>query len=299
MYFLQLCGVLECQHVIAVFTGDKVCTLLLRKLPVVKEIAESLKIMHEATVLSQKADFGLSEFYKCWVVTKLKIHARVNQSSKTKLNSNLLKSIQKRERQLLDNDLMKCAMILDPRFCDELEAEQAFQTKRIMVDMWNVMKALRNSQVNDANTMDENENMASNADIFRNYMKSKGKQRQIVLENTTTNDEFLDSIDSFIERESTEEGTMDDSWSILKFWDSKKKTYPLLYEIAMVIFAIAPTQVTIERLFSVFAHIFNDYRTSLSQRLLEDILMICLNPDLFDEVNAEDINYLLTTKNDP
>lgn len=211
----------------------------------------------------------------------------------------MLKSIQKRERQLLDNNLMKCAMILDPRFYDELEGEQAMQTKQILVRIWNLMKLLRKEEVNGTNTMNQNANMDSNTDIFRNYMKNKGKHRQSVLESTTTNDEFLDSIDLFIERENTEDCTFDDSWSILKFWESKKKSHPLLYEVAMVIFAIAPTQVTIERLFSVFAHIFNDHRISLFQPLLEDILIICLNQDLFEEVNTEDMNYLLTTEKNP
>lgn len=292
-------GVLDCEHVMAAFPEEQLCKLLLRKLPLVREIVECLKIMHEATVVSQKADFGLTEFYRCWVITKLKIQARINQRSKTKLYAHLLKSIQKRERQLLNNNLMKCAMILDPRFCDELEGEQAMQTKQILVKIWNLMKLLRSVEVNEPNTMNQNANMDSNTDIFRNYMKNKGKHRQMVLESTTTNDEFLNSIDLFIEQESTEDCIFDDSWSILKFWDSKKKSYQLLYEVAMVIFAIAPTQVTIERLFSVFAHIFNDHRTSLSQKLLEDILIICLNQDLFEEVNTADMNYLLTTEKDP
>lgn len=289
-------GVLDCQHVFGAFPEEKLCTLLLRKLSVVKEMVESLKIMHETTVISQKADFGLTEFYRCWVITKLKVQSHINQPCKTKLYAHLLKAILKRERQLLDNKLMKCAMILDPRFCDELEGEQAMQTKQMLVEIWNLMKPLRNAEVS---IMNQNANVDSNADIFRNYMKNKGKHRQMELENTTTNDEFLNSVNSFIERESIEDCTFGDYWSIVHFWDSKKKAYPLLYEVAMVIFAIAPTQVTIERLFSVFAHIFNDHRTSLSQQLLEDILIICLNTDLFEEVNSDDINYLLTTQNDP
>lgn len=291
-------GVLNCESVMAAFPEEQLCKLLLRRLPLVREIVECLKVMHEATVLSQKADFGLTEFYRCWVITKLKIQARINQRCKTNLYAHLLKSIEKRERQLLDNNLMKCAMILDPRFCDELEGEHLMQTKEILVKIWSLMKSIRNAEPNESNNMNQSANNSSNMDIFRNYMKNKGKHRQMVLESTTTDDEFLNSIDLFIERENTEDCTFDDSWSILKFWESKKKSYPLLYEMAMVIFAIAPTQVTIERLFSVFAHIFNDHRTSLSQELLEDILIICLNKDLFEEVNSEDINCLLTTQND-
>lgn len=291
-------GVLKCEHVMAVFTEERLCLLLLRKLPVIKEIVESLKIMHEATVLAQKADFCLTEFYKCWIVTKLKLQARINQSSKTKLNTILLKSMQKRENRLLDNSLMKCAMLLDPRFCDEIEGDELVQTKKMLADIWKSMKPALSFQENEMSTS-ANDSMASNADIFQNYMKHKGKQRQTILQNTTIDDDILRSADLFIVQEGSVEESINDTWSILKFWATKKKNYPILYEIAMVIFGIAPTEVTIERMFSVFGYIFNDYRTALSQPLLEDILIICLNPDLFEEVNADDIKYLLTTKLDP
>lgn len=88
-------GVLDCEHVLAAFPGERLCKLLLRKLPLVKEIVECLKIMHEATLLGHQADLGLTEFYRCWVITKLKIQARVNQPCKTKLYAQLSKSIQK------------------------------------------------------------------------------------------------------------------------------------------------------------------------------------------------------------
>lgn len=291
-------GVLGCEHVMAIFTEEKLCMLLLRKLSIIKEMVESLKIKHEATVLSQKADFSLTEFYKCWIITKLKLQTCINQSSKTNLNANLLKSMLKREDKLLDNSLMKCAMLLDPRFCDEIEGNQLIQTKEMLADIWKSMKPTRNVQENEPNTS-ENNGMASSADIFQSYMRNKGKQRQTILQNATTNDDILRSVDLFIEQEGSAEQSIDDDLSILKFWETKKKGYPILYEIAMVIFGIAPTEVTVERMFSVFGYIFNDYRSGLSQRLLEDMLIICLNPELFDEVNAENTNYLMTTKLDP
>lgn len=119
----------------AIFTEEKLCMLLLRKLSIIKEMVESLKIMHEATVISQKADFSLTEFYKCWIITKLKLQTSINQSSKTNLNANLLKSMLKREDKLLNNSLMKCAMLLDPRFCDEIEGNQLIQKKQMLADI--------------------------------------------------------------------------------------------------------------------------------------------------------------------
>lgn len=100
--------VLECEHIIAVFTNEKLCTLLRRKLFIVKEIVDALEILYESIIFSQKADITLTEFYKCWIITKLKIQSRINQPSKTNLNKHLFEAIQKREQKLIDNSLMKC-----------------------------------------------------------------------------------------------------------------------------------------------------------------------------------------------
>lgn len=297
LFFSQLKGVINCEHVIAAFNKEKMCNLLLLKLPIVKEMVETLEIMYEATMMSEKANYSLTDFYKCWVITKLKLDALENTASKTELSAYLLKAIQKRESTLLDNKLMKCAMILDPRFCDELPGEQVFDTKQMLVGIWNAMKPFRSSQQNETNN--RNDKKSSDTEIFKQYMKNKGKQRQSTMVNSTTDDEILNSIDLFIEQENIEEFPDCDSWSIITFWQDKKKTYPLLYEIAMVVFGIAPTEVTVERMFSVFAYIYSDYRTKLSQDLLEDILLIILNPDLLEQVNNEDVNHLLFTQKDP
>lgn len=149
------------------------CKLLLRKISIIKEIVESLQILYEATMVCQKADFTLTEFYKCWVIIKIKIHSRINLPSKTQLDILLLKSINKREPKLTDNELMKCAMLLDPRFCDELNAEQAIETKKVLTTVWEAIKHFPKSNENDDSIIG-----ASHAshDIFSQYMYAQQKQ---------------------------------------------------------------------------------------------------------------------------
>lgn len=286
-------GVLECAHVLPLFPDEKLCVLLLNKLPIVKELVDSLEILYNATMTCQKADLNLTDFYKCWIITKLKIQSRINRPSKTKLDESLLKSMAKRESKLIGNQLMNCAMILDPRFCDELSIEQTTQTKELLLGIWNKLKRFRHSESNLTDGINENNVQISDSDIFNSYMRNKNKHRQTIVECTTTNNDVINSINTFIAKETFEEPCAEDGFSIIQYWESKKKEYPILFEIAMVILAIAPTQVTIERMFSAFGHLYNDYRTSLSQKLLEDILLICLNLDLLEVVNKEDINNLL------
>lgn len=266
----------------------------MRKISIVKEIVESLQIFYEATMVCQKADFTLTDFYKCWVIIKMKIHSRINLPSKTKLDALLLKSFNKREPKLIDNKLMKCAMILDPRFCDEINAEQVIETKNVLASVWEAIKHFRKSDENDDSIVSASQ---TSHDIFKQYMLNKNKNRRTILEDTTTEADLMVSINSFIEKESLE-GAVDDEFCIMTYWETKKKVYPVLYELAMVIFAISPTQVTVERLFSTFSLLFSDHRASLSQILLEDILLICSNQDLLREVFEEDLNHLLLNKQD-
>lgn len=279
----------------SIFIDETLCRLLLRKISIIEEIVDSLKILYEATLVCQKADFTLTDFYKCWVIIKMKIHSRINLPSKTKLDALLLKSINKREPKLIDNKLMKCAMILDPRFCDELNAEQMIETKNMLASVWEAIKHFRKSNENDDSVVVVSQ---TSNDIFKQYMLNKNKNRRTIVQDTTTNAELMVAISCFIEKESLE-GAFDGEFQPLKYWETKKNVYPVLYELAMVIFAISPTQVTVERLFSAFAFLFNHHRVSLSQQLLEDILIICSNPDLLREVNEDDLNHLLLTKEDP
>lgn len=288
-------GVLDCDYIITFFSNrDKLCKLLLTKIPIVEELVEILEIFYEATMVSQKADFTLSDFYKCWVVVQLKLKSRTVKPTKTNLGSYLLKSLMKREHQIIDNSLMRCAMLLDPRFCDEIIDNQLADTKDLLVNIWNQMKAFRN-HVDAAELTPEVAEKSSSADIFAQYIRNKLKKRNEDLNSTITDDEVLTSIDLFVKDEALQ--TTDDSWSIFKFWAEKKTKYPVLYELAMVIHAIAPTQVTVERNFSVLAYIFNSRRSNLLPKLLEDILMIVLNADLFEILNQENIDILVAKGN--
>lgn len=131
-------GVLECIDIITFFKNRvQLCNLLLAKIYIVEELVEILGIFYEATMMSQKADFTLSDFYKCWVVVKLKLSSRALQPSKTKLETYLLKSLKKRENKIIDNNLMQCAMVLDPRFCDEVIDSKLADTKDDLVNIWN------------------------------------------------------------------------------------------------------------------------------------------------------------------
>lgn len=286
----------DCENIVCFFADkEELCKLLIGKFDIIEEIIDALKVFYEATVVSQKPDFTLSEFYKCWIIIGLKLKNLIQKTPNTRLVMHLLKSLNKREAQLIQNELIQCAKVLDPRFCDEIDDLQLEIVEKKLLDIWHRIKTFRNDMQNNNNGSTSLQEV-SNSNLFAEYMKNKSRARSHLLENITTDEEIIAVLHSFIENESI--AAVEESWSIFEFWEVNKKKYPVLYDLAVNIFCAAPTQVTVERTFSVFGHIFNEHRSRLTQDLLEDILMICLNSDLLYEVNDEDMQYLVETEND-
>lgn len=82
--------------------------------------------------------------------------------------------------------------------------------------------------------------------------------------------------------------------SVLEYWETQKQTP--LYDLAMAVYSIPPTQVQIERDFSSLGHIFTERRYRLSQERLEQILLIYFNKDLFYVVKNEELSNILKSQ---
>lgn len=61
------------------------------------------------------------------------------------------------------------------------------------------------------------------------------------------------------------------------FWKNMKTLHPELYQLANVIFAVLPTQVSVERLFSDLKFVLSSYRTNIGSKNLENQLLIHTN----------------------
>lgn len=100
--------------------------------------------------------------------------------------------------------------------------------------------------------------------------------------------ELREKLKAFIEHDhQVAEGTIYD------FWFKSENDFPELVSLAEIIYAMSPTQVVVERAFSTLNHIFGPLRNQMNNQLLEDILVICLNDDLFEIVNQDDIAELI------
>lgn len=77
-----------------------------------------------------------------------------------------------------------------------------------------------------------------------------------------------------------------------KSWEADKFTFPILYELARTIMAVAPTEVSVERNFSTLDFILNKRRNRLSDPNLEMILFTKLNHPLFyDAIERQELDF--------
>ena len=76
--------------------------------------------------------------------------------------------------------------------------------------------------------------------------------------------------------------------NVLEFWESKKfeSGYKNLYILSQVVLAVPATQVSVERAFSALTLILSDRRTRMLPDLIDDILIIKLNKNLYRKLNV-------------
>jgi len=70
---------------------------------------------------------------------------------------------------------------------------------------------------------------------------------------------------------------LDHKINILQFWKSMESTYPELYILSKIVFAVPSTQVSVERLFSGLKFILSPYRSNITSINLENQLIVRTN----------------------
>lgn len=263
---------------------------------VIEEIIDILHPAYEFMKKMQKQSHTLSDFYVTWELIK---HSLISyENNHDNLLTDLTKTMQAKmlayEPRLFMNPLLLCALYLDPRVActlNQLE-DQAQQRKALAKsEIFKVFKRLKKENITPTLTSTDkprNSNRLHDLadeydDILDSMMlasnPSSNNQNSI---NTSFADEMLQLETECIQFESEKRIKLKSN--ILHFWEHKKKQYPILYQVSQVIMAVPSSQTSIERCFSSFSFIYSNLRTSLGSNILQAILLIRTNPELFDEV---------------
>lgn len=263
--------------------------LVAQKFHVIEEIVTILGKVAELTKNIQKTIFTLSDFYRGWILLKLKL--QLTEAPETNLVANLLSAMNNRHASLFGNPAMLAAVYLDNRVRINLNDQEVMLAKETLIKLWKRMQdrhvaeqqtqAIQALSVDDDSLLDaffaEKENVATQNNIIQNH------NANTVPNYNTDSDSILLAFGE-LDKE-TRQNT-----PVLDYWEQNKTKYPEIYELAVVLNGIPPSQSTIERTFSTISNIFNNKRCNLAQDLLEAILLVCINKNITEEIFKHDIN---------
>lgn len=289
MIFSQLLDLYQLESVVKYYANekkDRLFALLERKWLTLKEIVYVLQIPFNVTVAFQLQELTLSDVYGKWISMQIHLKKCTEKSMfKTGLAGHLHDAMVKRNKNIFSNPLMACALYLDPRYRLVLNQcpEKKEQEKTNLVKIWNRLHAISEAD------MDRTEEKEASNNSFTVEFDEEKELSQHLFGDSTTSQTPPTTIDIEIELDLFQPAPIPIKSSIMEYWETAKEEYKPLYELALVIFSIPPTEVQIERDFSHLEFMFTNRRTSLKESRLEDIFLIHLNKDLFYKVNSEDI----------
>lgn len=278
--------VLDCKAVIEKYADKqhKQCKLLIQKWQILREIVYVLQIPLRATVAVQRHDLTLSDVFGVWKIMELHLAACKNKSNyKTSLAKYLCETVEGKKDVIYSNPFMTCAIFLDPRFRNQITSNEnkCEEAKRSLSDLWN--------RINYGNEREEPENPNASSDLsfdfdaeaeLNTYLHGNSTGSDLIAPNHINIDLILDLFQPEI---------LASKNSILEYWENAKTTHPELYKLAMLVYSVPPTEVTIERDFSHLNHVFNNKRGALNSARLNDIMIMNLNKEMFHKIKGAEL----------
>lgn len=267
---------------------------------IVKKI---LEIPNNCTLQLQKSDISLADLYGAWVDVELKLKGSFPDHQMSK---DILAAMEEKRADVIGNELVLACMYLHPRNHFVLtEAEKTIATDHI-TKLWTRLDTYKKEneeerrQLNHhAQNQDTGEPQNNREDVecssFQQLINSRTQTaRESASTSTSTGQPMPSLFLSLRQYEATINPVSlhNDMKDPSQFWDfTKNKTtiHANLYAIARIVFAAAPTQVSVERAFSGLAFIYNPLRTRLGADRFNDIMILRQNTDM---LFSSDLNRL-------
>lgn len=209
------------------------------------------------------------------------------KSLKTGLAKKLLESLYERYEIIFTNPTMKAAIFLDPRFRSEITRDEncTNTAKETIIEIHKRLQLVKSHEIGSNETAvesDESFGIQFDPDQAINDYFGRSANKSTHLSDI---DAMLDAFDPPM---------LSAKDSVLEYWNSEsaKTDYDDLREVALAIYGIPPTEVQCERNFSTLKFVMSDQRRNLSTGILEDILCIYLNADIYHKVCADQLEEL-------
>lgn len=242
-----------------------------------------LKLPYITTLRMQNHEYTPSEFYGDWQNLLLELESVSNNQ----LAADLLLSMKRRQTGLIDSPVVLASVFIDPRYrvlLSEREStiaiDHILQLRHRLTDCGSQKTTPGPSQTVDDSVPD----LTAQPSCDSNYTSidrmrlveliSKRTQNNPFYRQETGHAEFVRSI-LYLPLET------DINMSPFEYWAGRKKMFPEIYKIHLVVNAAAPTQTSVERAFSGLSYVLSSHRTRLSPRMLSNLLILRLNADMW------------------
>lgn len=259
-------------------TKDGLDSLLLSDVEwsAVEKLISILAPFDKYTKQLQSETVTLSDFYDYWVKLRIKTSKCTDE-----LSTALLEELNKWNSHLMENPVMIAAIYLDPRFHRAISDDQKALAINFLVGLHFKVNDIESDDVEQANATVNSENDVTNKsdksdDEMEEYLRACSSAGSVgsFMCGSSKEEQIRQTLKNFYGKQEPL------TTKVLNYWEMHKHEWPELYKLASVIFAIPPTQTTVERAFSSLAIILTSHRTRLSDSSLQNILLVRLNSDL-------------------
>lgn len=264
----------------------KLFEMVLKKWKTLKELVRVLRIPYDATIALQNPSITLSDLFGIWTKMTLRLGAcAAKDAFKTGLSQELITALNARKESIFNTVEMECCLFLDPRFRGVIlkNNDSANRARAQLISLWCQINSLRKENTS-------HRVLSNSSSEFHVSFNEQAELNMLMSGNTpqlqNQPDERLMGIEEAIEL--FQPDLLPSEKSVLEFWETQKKS--LLYDVAMAVYSIPPTQAKIEQNFSSVGHVFTERRFKLSRERLKDILLIHLNKEVFELVKHEQLS---------
>lgn len=233
----------------------------------IDQIIEILVHPFILTAKLQSTKYTIADFYADWV--RFDMVLRKNTYS-FYLPHTLRAAMNKWQPVFTKNDCVLGTIYLS-RYQALLNDEEKQAAITYLITLSSMLEKMKNNPFTNNNSIngapapahsDESE------DEFEEMLYNKEQ------ETSNISRDILNAITSYKPERRLEEST---KTSTLEYWKILKYKYPLLYEMACVLNGVPATQTSVESNFSALSYVFNKFRTQLSAKTLENILLLRVN----------------------
>lgn len=243
------------------------------------QIVAILGLFAKKMAYLQKENITLSDVYGVW----LELESFLEEHGNSPLAQTMLAKLSHRkiEYNMFSNDVTLACLYLDLRYHVILNQEEKDKAERHLMHLWEKMSAkIIEKESAASGTMqeqasDRGEQTSGNDDDRLERIIQRMTAQQSDTANPAPN-EMLAEFNKFKQLKCEPiKSNMVEKWSQLKL------TLPILYQLAMTVLAVAPTEVSCERNFSTLDFILTKRRNRLTDINLQMILFLKLNAPLF------------------